>query len=76
MCVIWGNTGGFPTNKVSFQLINSFIFEIGRKYFNYYKYFSNSLEKVEKRLKSFSSHALDGSHDKIDKIKVFDNPTQ
>ena len=37
------------------------------------KYLYNSLEKVEKRLKSFSSHALDKSHTKI---KVFDNPTQ
>ena len=42
---------GFPTNKVSFQLIYSFIFETGRKYFKYYKYFYNSLEKVEKRLR-------------------------
>ena len=37
----------------------------GVKYFKYYKYFYNSLEKGEKRLKSFSSHALYVSHNKI-----------
>ena len=67
------NTSGFPTNKVSFQLIYSFISEIGCKYFKYHKYFYNSLEKVEKRLKSFSSHFLHGTHNKI---TVSDNPTQ
>ena len=54
-------------------LIYSFIFETRRKYFKCFKYFYNSLEKVEKLLKGFSSHALHGSHTKI---KVSDNPTQ
>ena len=64
-----------PTNKVGLQLIYSFIFETGCKYFKYYNIhiFYDSLEKVEKRLKSFSSHALHGSHTKI---KISDNPTQ
>ena len=70
MCVIWGNTSGFPINKVNIQLIYSFIFETGRKYF---KYFYDSLEKVGKCLKSFSSHALHGSHTKINNSE---NPTQ
>ena len=64
---------GFRVNKVSFQLIYSFIFKTRHKYFKCFKYFYNSLVKVEKRLKSFSSHAL---HESYTKIKVSDNPTQ
>ena len=45
----------------------------GAKYFKCFKYFLNSFEKVEKRFKSFSNHAVHGSYTKI---KVSDNPTR
>ena len=60
-------------NKVGFQLIYSFIFETRRKHFEYFKYLYKSVEKMEKRLKSFSSHALHGSYTKIN---VSDNPSK
>ena len=40
-------------NKVNFQLLYSFIFETRRKYFKCFKYFYNSLEKVEKTFEEF-----------------------
>ena len=61
VCVMWGNTFGFPINNVSFQLIYSFIFETRCKYFECFKYLYNSLEKVKNDVGVFDLHAKDTS---------------
>ena len=63
---------GLPINKVTFQLFYILIFRHSANPFNTLNAFITVL-KVEKLLKSFSSHAFHGSHAKIN---FSDNTTQ